>query len=205
MENQKLGIRQREYAIATEERHCDLCGRSIPVGTAYLQTAKVVAISGELAINKTIECLRSCSEASDELEPREFEFKKRPEVWADMPATATELERSYRIETAQGGIWVATGYRQILRLGQFEYLEVANDQVQKRSFASDPRNADSFGKFEGWVTSDGMRAREYLQDDRNCLQGHWYLPLHFLRPNKTPRLPILADALSKARAKNGAA
>src|SRR5207245_1846763 len=124
-----------------------------------LQTTRVVIAGGELALKKSFECLRACSDfklaTTDE---DEYGVKPRSGNWHDVPDVAGDAEAAYRIETNRG-TWLATGYARILTLGRTEYVEVEADQVQKRSFALDPKSSGE--SYNTYVTPCGMWARNY--------------------------------------------
>jgi len=135
------------------------------------------------------ECLTACSVYKRTLEDSEADRGYLPSakpvpydaMWDELPEMATENEKRLRIVT-KTGLWIATGYERIVSIGanRRKFLECSKAQIQKPMFSLYPQEKDGYGVYEMWKSPDGMKVREYKQDDRSFRAGYWYPPLHML-------------------------
>lgn len=89
-----------------------------------------------------------------------------------------------RIVVSKSGTWVATSYVRIIEWDTPEkelgFVEFDQSQVQKKAFALDPREKDSFGGYQTYVARCGMQVRLYDQTRGEMQAGRWYMPIGWL-------------------------
>lgn len=192
---EKLGYKPTEYGITNEPMTCEACGKTISPGEPFLVKRSIKLYGGEYVLNKSTECVRACSSMPQGQEmPTYVSPLRLHESIEDLPARATDKEKTLKFQTVRGGTWVATGYQNIVgfRAGTRElaFLECSEFQVQRKAFTLDPQNKDSFGGYQSWRTRDGLTVREYQEDNRDCRADFWYMPLDYLMlmPEAAPRI-----------------
>ena len=176
----ELGLKLVYKLVGENEQvKCDVCGKSVPTGHPYALKSRPTTRGERIILLEEYECVTICSvvEGFKKTYQGDFDTPKPPMVynpmWDNEPEIAAKGENR-RIVTEREGIWVATGYIRQVRLGPSLFIECSAEQIQRKAFALDHQNRG--GSFESWVTPDGMRVREYKQDDRDLRQGHWYFP-----------------------------
>jgi hypothetical protein len=194
LETTSLQVKKTEFAFADGQVICDCCKKTIPAGYPYAIRREVVVIENEYRLQESIECFVRCTDhrksiriVSDATEgvPAYSPVRKvtYPDCWENMPRLATEKERTIRILHRRTSRWLATGYARILELGvngTSLVLECEPSQIMKSTFTRDKEKDDSYGFYQGWSTPEGFYCREYLQDDRDMIEGNWYLALQML-------------------------
>jgi hypothetical protein len=198
-----LSIRQQEYLIAEEPLRCDECGESIARGKPYfVQRTTIHDSNGNLALQERFECLTTCSRMPG-ARSRHYASRETAKVivypvcWENAPRDGADVRV---FTTTARRVLVAEGYSGILEwvglMGKVNrFIEIPQDKICSSNFAHS-RELDDVVNFrwKGWVTADGVTARECKETHRDFQKGYWYLPAArtMIEEGAAPRESILA-------------
>jgi hypothetical protein len=189
-----------ELKFADKPITCDSCGRTISVGRPYIIYVHVETTGVCASAFTKIECLTLCSvlmlrqagPAGDEKQnyPNYPNYTFAPAalpVWNEYSQQATEREqKDFPIVLAKDANFrVATGYQEMITIGDTDFLAVKEDQWIKSNFARLIGEDGPVGEWEMWRSVNKgrfLKVRYYRQSTGFCQAGYVYLRMAEVMP-----------------------